>query len=276
MRMSNFVLRTLFAIWALPTFVWLLWMGGAWREGLLTFVVGAAVWEYQRLLRLRHPPIGRVPESVLPTLAAASAWLSPWGPLSCFGSFRALLVGGVVVALLLWGMRRLPREDVFPWVALSGAGFAYLAGWGASFFALSAGPRGWSALAPLVLAMGVCWSGDTFAYVFGRLFGRHKLCPELSPAKTIEGALGGVIAPALFAAWWGSSHLGLSVPVATLVGAVLGGAGIVGDLAESVLKRWAGAKDSSSLFPGHGGMLDRMDSAFLVAPLLHFALMALS
>ena len=156
------------------------------------------------------------------------------------------------------------------------AGLAYVAGWGASFFALSMGPRGWQALAPALMAFVACWVGDTAAYLVGKAIGKHKLCPELSPAKTIEGAVAGILAPVVFGWWWGTSFLHLPPVTAAMLGGILGFAGIVGDLLESVFKRWAGVKDSSNLLPGHGGMLDRMDSGYVAAPLLQFALAALA
>jgi len=275
MAMSNGLQRTLFAVVAAPLFVALLWAGGYWRIGLLSFLLGASMWEYARILRLKYPDIGLSPETWLPSFACILAWLSPWGPLVGLGRFRDLLWGGAVLVLLVTAFRKLGREEVFPWVALVLAGLAYIGGWGSSFFALSAGPRGWAALAPAMMAFGACWTGDTFAYLAGRAFGRHKLCPELSPAKTIEGAVAGVLAPAAFGAFWGAAFLGLPHGTGAGIGALLGVAGIVGDLAESVFKRWAGVKDSSRLLPGHGGMLDRFDSAFLAAPLLQFALAAI-
>jgi len=274
--LSNGLQRTLFALVAAPLFVALLWAGGPWRWGLLSFLLGAAMWEYARILRGRYPSVGTGPETWLPTLAACLAWMSPWGPLAASGAYRDLVWALAILAILVFAFRKLPRDEIFPWTALVVAGLAYLGGWGSSFFSLSQGPRGWLSLAPAMMAFGACWTGDTFAYLVGRAIGRHKLCPELSPAKTIEGAVAGILAPAVFGWWWGTSFLGLAPVAALAVGAILGLAGIVGDLAESVFKRWGGVKDSSRLLPGHGGVLDRMDSAFLAAPLLQFALAALA
>jgi len=275
MPMSNGLQRTLFALVAGPVFIALLWAGGYWRAGILSLLLGVSMWEYMRILRIKYPDVGRLPETWLPMLAFGLVWVSPWGPGAALGRFRDLAWGVAVLVVLVTAFRRLHRESVFPWVAFVGAGLAYIVGWGSSFLALSDGPRGWAALAPAMMAFGACWTGDTFAYLAGRAFGRHKLCPELSPAKTIEGAVAGVIAPAIFGAFWGVWFLGLNHVSGALLGALLGVAGIVGDLAESVFKRWGGVKDSSQLLPGHGGVLDRFDSAFLAAPLLQFALVAL-
>lgn len=274
MKMSNGLQRVLFTVVATPTFVALLWAGGYWRHGLLSFVIGASAWEFARILRGKFPDVGRLPETWLPTMACFLAWLSPWGPLAGFGAFRNLIWFGVMLWAMIHGFRQLSRDQAFLWIALVGAGLAYIAGWGTSFFALSHGPRGWEPLAPALFAFASCWIGDTAAYLVGKAVGRRKLCPELSPAKTIEGAVAGLVAPAIFGWWWGSTFLNLPPVVAAFLGAALGLAGIVGDLLESVFKRWAGVKDSSGLLPGHGGMLDRMDSGYLAAPLLQFALTA--
>ena len=112
---------------------------------------------------------------------------------------------------------------------------------------------------------------DISAYFVGRAFGRVKLAPSISPGKTREGAIGGVVAASLWVALT-ASYLGLVVGVsgmllAALAGAFLGVFAVLGDLWESLLKRQAGVKDSSRLLPGHGGVLDRMDAQFAVLPL---------
>jgi phosphatidate cytidylyltransferase len=117
----------------------------------------------------------------------------------------------------------------------------------------------------LWLAMMVC-AADVGAYFAGRRFGRHKLAPHVSPGKTSEGAAGGLVAVALVA-WAGALHFGL--PVAALIAFGLGIAmvSVIGDLTESMFKRAAALKDSGGILPGHGGMLDRLDSITAAAPL---------
>ncbi len=275
MKMSNNLVRILFGVVAGPLALWLLWMGGWYRAGFLSLIVGGAMWEYARILRARYPEAGREAETILPSVAALLAWIASTGPLARFASSRDLVVALGVVWIVLHGFRRLSRDDAFPWIAKASAGLLYFGIWGGSLFSLCAGNRGgWEAIAGLLLALGVCWVGDTFAYFFGRAFGKHKLCPELSPGKSVEGAVAAIVATAGFSAYWAPRFLGLETAQAVVLGALLGGAGILGDLLESALKRWAGVKDSSNLLPGHGGILDRMDSLFLVAPLLQAALVA--
>ena len=121
-----------------------------------------------------------------------------------------------------------------------------------------------------LVLLGIIWVGDTAAYYCGRAFGRHLLAPVVSPKKTVEGAvaglLGSVVAGAALGAWL------LREPWTSLiiVSALTAIAGQLGDLAESVLKRSAGVKDSSSILPGHGGILDRLDSLFFAAPVFYW------
>jgi phosphatidate cytidylyltransferase len=177
--------------------------------------------------------------------------------------------------------------------------------------ALMLGPGGWQrlpsalrlALGPLLLAvawlgltrahaaglnfllsvMCLVWMADIAAYAGGRLLGRHKLAPSISPGKTWEGAVSGAVGVLLLGAlWWAADrYFGAVDPSLTtglvssfgLVGAavllvLLSGASVVGDLFESLVKRAAGAKDSSGLLPGHGGVLDRIDALLPVFPLV--------
>lgn len=124
----------------------------------------------------------------------------------------------------------------------------------------------------LLLLLLVCvMASDTAAYYLGSLFGRRRLSPILSPKKSWEGAVGGVLASvgaALVAHAWFYQRLPLVHAIA--LGLLLGVAGILGDLAESMVKRAAGAKDSSGVLPGHGGLLDRTDSLLFAGPLLYY------
>lgn len=116
------------------------------------------------------------------------------------------------------------------------------------------------------------WSGDTGAYYVGRAVGKRKLLEKISPNKTVAGAVGG-LATTVAAAWLCRPFLFPDLPVwpTTILALVLGVAGQVGDLAESLIKRASGAKDSGNLLPGHGGVLDRFDGILFAAPVLYYA-----
>jgi phosphatidate cytidylyltransferase len=125
----------------------------------------------------------------------------------------------------------------------------------------------------VIIVFALTWSYDTGAYTFGRLFGRHKLFPSISPGKTVEGAIGGTflsIAGILIVRSLMDTHLSLAEAIVlAIVASVIGQ---IGDLVESMIKRDAKIKDSASSIPGHGGTLDRFDSLLFTAPVIYYAL----
>src|SRR5215510_7748704 len=120
------------------------------------------------------------------------------------------------------------------------------------------------------LLLVIVWVGDAAAYFCGRAFGRHPLAPKVSPKKTVEGAVAGLIGSAAAGIVGGVWILGEPWLNLLLISAVTGIVAQLGDLAESVLKRSVGVKDSSSILPGHGGILDRLDSLFFAAPIFYW------
>lgn len=123
----------------------------------------------------------------------------------------------------------------------------------------------------IIFLLILIWGIDTFAYYTGRRIGKRKLAPVISPSKTLEGAVGGFLGGVLISFVAGSMLLKASSPIYLLsAGAGVGLIGQMGDLAESLYKRWAGVKDSSHLIPGHGGILDRIDSLLLSIPFFYY------
>lgn len=159
-----------------------------------------------------------------------------------------------------WGRRRLGRTG-----ALSMGAVTLLPAWFA-LVSLHGLPGQGPALALYVFLL--VWAADIGAYAAGKLFGRSRLASEVSPGKTVEGVLGGLLFVMLLAAgavfYFGYESSGL---IFILLSVFCGALSVAGDLLESIMKRQAGAKDSGSLLPGHGGALDRLDSLMAAAPL---------
>lgn len=148
-------------------------------------------------------------------------------------------------------------------VAYIGIGFMY-------FYETRAAENG---LVFILYALLVVWVTDTGAYIFGRLFGKHKLWPEISPNKTIEGFVGGIACSTIIAVIFSINYnMPLSIMPLILVTWLFSMFGQLGDLVESALKRHFDVKDSGNLLPGHGGILDRFDSFIFVLPLMNIFL----
>ncbi len=225
----------------------------------LLFLVGG--WEWARLTGLQRPA-GQAGYLLL--LAVLGALL--WGNRAGTGLAWQGAAVGVWLALLvpLAGYRRGRAGQAPRWRwPLRALGLLLLPAAWLAFVDLHGRQPGW-----LLYLLALCATADSMAYLFGRRFGRRKLAPELSPGKTREGLLGGLLGVALLAV---AVAVALPLPVAQKVSFVLlsllaGLVSVEGDLFESLLKREAGQKDSGRLLPGHGGILDRFDSHIAAAP----------
>ncbi|MFQ5736727.1 MAG: phosphatidate cytidylyltransferase [Thermodesulfobacteriota bacterium] len=185
-------------------------------------------------------------------------------------AFVPVLLAAVFVFFLSSFVCGRELKDSAADVAFKALGLAYIA-LPFSYFALISrleNGRWW-----IIFLFAVIWANDTFAYCVGKRLGRHRLCPAISPKKTVEGALGGlaggIIAALLIDRFAG---LGASYAGVVVLSVLLGLVGMAGDLAESVLKRGAGVKDSGTIVPGHGGVLDRTDSLIFTVPVLFYYL----
>ncbi len=252
--------RVLSALLLIPAFLLLVQFGSPLHFALLvSLVIGLAAWEFSRLC-----PVGTDAGLAAITVAGALAWHV------CILSNRGLAAVGAAVAGAALLRGTLVRGELrvlllqAAWIVL---GVTYVGGLMSFASLLRALPEGQQLIYYLAFTI---WAGDTAAFYIGRRFGRRPLAPRLSPKKTVEGALAGLVATVLVAGAgrdWIWPRLGWGA--AGGVGLLLGLVGTMGDLCESAVKRAAAAKDSGGLIPGHGGVLDRLDSAMFAAPVLY-------
>jgi phosphatidate cytidylyltransferase len=269
--------RVISAALLVPPLVVVLAVGGFWIVGLVVVATALAAVEIFRLLRSAgYPSI-----SALGVVLAVGLVLDAAAPKELEASGLILVAVGIILAAVGAFAKRDPREGLPTWFAtVFGALYASLLAFivrlgqaapeppaGAPLVALG-GERGWI----LVLILGV-WAYDTGAYFVGRRFGRRKFLTHISPSKTYAGLVGGLVACTIVVT---AIAVGLGEPVAIglILGPLLAGAAQAGDLAESMLKRAAGMKDSGSLIPGHGGILDRLDSFLFAAPVVTLFVLA--
>ncbi|HZR00321.1 MAG TPA: phosphatidate cytidylyltransferase [Chloroflexota bacterium] len=247
-----------------PLTLYATWRGG----GVYVLVVAAAAalgaFELCRLFEKG----GFRPAWPLALAGAAALAAAPAAPDAHLGGLAAaLLVLGPGIYLLAEGAP--VQRALYDWSQTTFAGL--VVGWPlAQAVALrwAAGEaRLWGTMAErgvllALVALTCTWASDTVAYAVGRLVGRRPFFPLISPRKSVEGAVGGVVAPAGVGLAWAGA-LGWPAAFAVVLGASVGVAAICGDLLESMLKRSVGAKDSGALIPGHGGLLDRIDGLLL-------------
>jgi len=275
--------RVAVAAVGIPLTVLVIWLGGWYLGGVMAFAAGAAAREYFDLAAaggVRPVAALGTPVAVaLPLLAAfrpTFTSVAPW-------AFGTLLVSALLTLIWVTWWR---GADGSPMAAAGATVLAPLYTGGTLAFALlvrhlpeggAAGPSFHGAVL-IALPLSVTWFGDSCAYFAGKRWGRNKLSPSVSPGKTVEGGVAGLLGAAFAGVVVSLVGLngvpGLAVgPVAAgAIGLVLGAGAQVGDLAESVLKREAGVKDSGTLLPGHGGALDRFDALFYTIPLSYLLL----
>ena len=253
--------RALTAAVGIPVFVWIVVGTPRWVFGLLVVALSAvAAWELMRMFeRAGRPGYARL--AVVGTVAVTASFAAPG-----FTAIVFTLVVAITLSAPVW-VNAPPSVEPVATTLLAIAYVGWLLGHGLLLAALPDG-------APLVLFLvGTTWAGESAAYGIGSSLGRHPLAPVISPRKTVEGAVGQLVVSIAIAAMLGAWLLpGWPVGTAILAGAVLGIAGQIGDLVESVIKRSLGTKDTGGLIPGHGGVLDRLDGLLFNAPaLLYYA-----
>ncbi len=259
--------RVLSAIVFLPILFAALWVGGPiWFSAIAAAGVLLGLYEYYRLASSGGEVQGLMAAAV--TLAAFY-----------FGRHElivAIIAALVIVEMITQLFTRAKDEDFSEMVSAAATrvfGVLYIAVLGGYIIAIRVIESQIPDLAAKLLTLFfiVVFAGDTGAYYTGRALGRKRLAPRVSPGKTVEGAIGGLLGNVIAAliarfTFFPELKIVYAVPLALVMGLL----GIAGDLCESMLKRGARAKDAGNLIPGHGGLLDRLDSMLFNAPLLYY------
>jgi len=243
----------------LPVGLVLIFLGGYPFLGFIALILGIASWEFAKLFRKG----GYEPSSILVVVGTLAISISRG--INGFESADWIL-GFFVLASMLYHLVTFERgrDQAGTDFAITISGVLYVGWLGAYLISLRNLPDGFSWF---MVAMPTIWAADSGAYFYGRKFGKHKLSPRLSPKKSWEGYIAGIVSAiiigALFSLWfsnYASPNSGITPLRGALLGLILSIFAPLGDLGESMIKRQFGVKDSSNLLPGHGGAFDRIDS----------------
>ncbi len=270
--MSELTRRIIFAVIAAPASIAIVYLGDWVLAIVLSALAALGAWEFFRMASetgvLPLDPAGIALAALLPIAVHAQR----------LGVYTLSLTAIVAMILVLFASTiwlRGPSGKPLSSVAVTAFGvlyaglFSYIYALRYHDYAVGAGAGTALVFLPVLLT----WATDVGAYTFGRTFGKKKLIPSVSPGKTVEGAVGGlglaIVISLLYVRFilMPYAQLGLTIQGAVLFAIVVSVAAQTGDLAESLLKREAGVKDSSRILPGHGGILDRFDSLLFVMPI---------
>lgn len=259
-----FKTRVITAVIGVPILLGVLFLGGIYWQSLIALMAGIALSEYFSMMRSKgfYPII--VPAYFIMFVLTFRIQLS---------QYIAELFFAAMFLIILALVTKYPCFS-FNDMVLSFFGAFYI-GYFLSFSQLLAGLG--STFYYILLVFLLTWASDVGGYFFGMIWGKHKLSPELSPGKTWEGAVGGVLLTTIMALTYGYflKIENINFIYIILLGLLASIAAQTGDLAESAIKRYFGVKDSGRVIPGHGGILDRFDSFLLVLPIVYFFLVVL-
>ena len=263
---SSLPSRVASAAIALPILIAAVWAGGYWFSAFVAIAAGVAGWEISAVAGIRNRALVATTVSGSVALIAAGHYISTQTAVAGLVAPIALLAALAGLMTLQW--LRSPGND-FMRAVLVIAAIAYAGGllYHAPLLRNHETGMEW-----VLFLLAVTFASDTGAYFVGKAFGKRPLAPTISPSKTWEGAAGGTLA-ALLAGFIAYLFMSTQAPVwhVVVLAGIAGVAGQVGDLAESRLKRVFDAKDSGWVVPGHGGILDRLDSIVFSLPVVYYS-----
>ncbi len=256
-RESALLRRSATIVVGAPLLIAILWKGSYLLLAVVLVLVTLGAREFDQLvtaLGYRPSPVLYAGTLIFPILAGLSRWEAS-GP----------VMVAIVLAAAAFTLTSSRRAGAPGGAAVDTLGALYLG----ALFAYVILLRGDLGVAATLTIVGVIWVSDSMAYLVGRTWGRRKLAPAISPGKSVEGFIGGLVSGVIVAAA-AASWQGWPVAKFGVIGAVVVLAGVTGDLWKSTIKRAAGVKDSGSILPGHGGIIDRFDALLFGVPVGYY------
>ncbi len=270
-RGGSLARRLLAAAVFLPCFFIIAHRGGIYYLILVDMIIILGLFEFYKMMEAK----GLRPYKWIGVLSGGAL---PWYLFFRQGIYANVLLTLTFIAVMIAELIRKDKGHAVYHISVTIFGVLYVSWLGSHLMLLRelpiiAGLDYAAGFTFVIIVFTLTWCCDTGAYIFGKMFGRRKLFPSISPGKTVEGALGGTflsIVGILIARGLMETQLGIVDAVALAIAASV--IGQLGDLVESMIKRDAKLKDSSTAIPGHGGILDRFDSLLFTAPLIYYAL----
>jgi phosphatidate cytidylyltransferase len=281
-KASSLIRRLVSLVFPLPLILVVVYLG-VWSVALFV-VLSISICLFELYTALQQ--YGYRPRMSVGFLSAGLLWAAAlFQPSVHVSLLPMVLATSILLALMAEFPQPIDEEHSLASWALSLAGSYYVGGLLSFFVMLSQLTTplrqswlGFLHISPgsawIYFVLSVVWLQDTGAYFVGRSFGKHKMSPIISPKKTWEGAIGGIVT-AVIVALFTVPLLGLPINflVAALLGLIGGCVGLIGDLVESLIKRRIGVKDMGNIMPGHGGLLDRADSIIFAAPIMYYLIL---
>lgn len=264
--MSELTIRVLVALVGIPLLLYVILQGDIYFFSVIVLIAVISQWEVYKILQFKKIHVSVIPGYILGMLLLY---------FTAYGLNKNLILLSFFALLFLFAFEMYRNKDsALLNIAGTLLGIIYPVSFLASLLFLRFNieqilPKtGYNPAGMFIITMfASVWLCDTFAYFFGKAYGKHRLFERVSPKKSVEGAIAGLIGAILifFVSKW-IGFLNISNVLVLICGIIVGSIGQLGDLVESWFKRDAGLKDSSAILPGHGGMLDRFDSLMFIAP----------
>lgn len=256
--------RIVSALVGIPVLIGILFVGDILLAGSVLFLIIFGTLEFQDFIKKANGQVMIIPV-ILGQIIFTVGALYQWPHWSSLG------IGSMFILILIQGVIKFPKYNLLD---LSTNLFMLIyVGWTLNHLILLRNFDPHKGFWLVVFLFLIIWSSDTGAYFAGRFLGKKKLAPKVSPNKTIEGSIGGLILSVLIALIYNYYFNLFSLPLVIILAILLSVIGQMGDLIESALKRLVGVKDSGNIIPGHGGILDRFDSTITTAPFFFYLLM---